>query len=313
MRKPFTDGAGFHGQKRLVTYVRDLYVASKQTVRAAPPILLVGPPGGGKSTIAAAIANLTEAELIRLDADSRTTPLMICERLLNAPFGTIVFVDEAHALNREAQELLQCLIDDHQMPRIAESGRLDRFERVNVAPLNLVLATTCPGQIFPALFSRLEVCELDPYSHEELKEIARDSAAEEGVRLTAQAARVIAERCQGSPRIARRLVSLLVLTNDGALELTQSHAEELLARRGISRHGLTPSQQQYLRHLAAAPAGRSSFERLGAEMRLDGNFVRREIEPYLIHLRAIVIETSRSRLITDAGKAIVNELREVNP
>jgi Holliday junction DNA helicase RuvB len=184
---------------------------------------------------------------------------------------------------------------------------------VNVAPLNLVLATTCPGQIIPALFSRLEVCELDPYSHDELKEIARNDAAEEGVRLTAQAARVIAERCQGSPRIARRLVALLVLTNDGALELTQSHAEELLARRGISRHGLTPSQQQYLRHLAAAPAGRSSFERLAAELRLDGNFVRREIEPFLIHLRAIVIETSRSRLITDAGKAIVNELREVNP
>lgn len=312
-RKPFSDGAGWHGQKRLLNYIWVVFNAARLAIHAAPPILLIGAPGWGKSTIAVALAHLTGANLIRLDADSKTTPAMMCEKLAAARMFDLFFIDEIHALTREAQELLMMLIDSDQVPRLLENGKLDRFERVNVAPVNIVAATTSPGEIIPALLSRLDVSELDPYLPAELKEIARDCAAEQGVHLTAQAARAIADRSQGSPRVARRLVSLLVLTNSGTEELTQAHADVLFSMKGISSHGLTPGQQQYLRLLADAPKGRSSFERLVAQLRLDGGFVRRELEPFLIQLRAIVVETSRVRTITDVGQLIVSELAQGTP
>jgi holliday junction DNA helicase RuvB len=313
MRRPFSDGAGWTGQKRVLGYITAIVNASKLAVQAAPPILLVGAPGWGKSTIAVALAHLTGANLIRLDADNKTTPAQICEKLSAARMFDLLFIDEVHALSRPAQELLLMLIDSGQLPRLLDNGRLDRFERVNVAPINIVAATTAPGELIPPLLSRLDVSELDPYLPAELKEIARDCAADLGVHLTAQGARAIADRSQGSPRVVCRLVSLLVLTNGGAAELTQSHAETLFAMKGISTHGLTPGQQQYLRLLAATPTGRSSFERLVAQVRLDGGFVRRELEPFLIQLRAIVIETSRVRSITDVGRLIVDELAQETP
>lgn len=313
MRKPFTDGAGWHGQKRVLGYIASIFTASKLAVQAAPALLLVGAPGWGKSTIAAAIANLTGANLIRLDADGKTTPAMLVERLHAARMFDVLFIDEIHALSRESQELLMVLLDSGQAPKLLDNGKLDRFERVNVAPLNVIAATTAPGEVIPALLSRLDVTELDPYSTAELKEIARECADEQGAHLTAHAARAIAERAQGSPRVVRRLVSLLMLTNGGRGELTLTDAEALFTMKGISSHGLTPGQQQYLRALAAAPLRRSSFERLAAQMRLDGGFLRREIEPFLIHLRAIAIETSRVRSITDVGRLIVDELAQGTP
>lgn len=312
MRKPFTDGAGWHGQKRLIMYLKAIYDSAKLAVQAAPAILLTGGPGLGKSTIAAALANLTGANLIRLDSDSKTTPALIVEKLISARMFDIIFIDEIHALSRDAQELIMILIDNGQVPKLLDTGKLDRFERVNIAPLNIVAATTAPGEIIPALRSRFDVSFFDPYSIDELKEIARDVADDEGVHLTAQAARAVAERSQGSPRVVRRLVALLLLTNGGVSELTVTDAERLFTMKGISPQGLTPGQQQYLRLLASAPGGRSSFERLVAQLGLDGAYVRTEIEPFLIQLRAIVVETSRIRSITDAGRVIVNELAEGN-
>lgn len=308
-RPPFSTD-GFIGQKRIMTYLHGLFDAAQALGECGVPTLLAGRAGCGKTTVAKALAARYGAKCRTFVAGSDVTPAKLCARLLELRAGDVLFVDEVHSLPNESQELLLSVIDHKQMPALASDGKLDRSQLVSLPPFSLICATTRLGAVLQPLRTRVDIVWFTEYSPDELKEIARAAGEAIGVTLTAQAARVLAERCQGSPRILHRYVMLLGrLATLGQSEFTQRDAEELLRKKGISTHGLDEVQQQYLHILAAAPGGRSTLERLAAQLgSADSSFIRQEVETFLLALRAITID-ARYRVLTEEGRQIVAELR----
>ena len=309
-RPPFSTD-GFIGQKRMMKLLHDLYDAAEARAERGISTLLAGRAGCGKTTVAKALAARYGMKCHTFVAGRDVTPAKLCAHLLRLRDTDMLFIDEVHALPHESQELLYSVLDEEKMPQLGNDGKLDKSaEVVNVPPFSLICASTRPGAVLSPLRSRLEVVWFSVYSRDELKEIARSAGEAIGITLTAQAARVLAERCQGSPRILHRYVLLLNrLAAPSQLEFTQRDAEELLRRKGISAHGLDEVQQQYLHILAAAPNGRSTLERLASELGCaDTLFIRQEVETFLVALRAITIEP-RYRVLTDVGQQIVAELR----
>ena len=182
----------------------------------------------------------------------------------------------------------------------------------SIGQFTLILATNEPGGVKRALRSRLTRSEFDRYTQAELKAIAERVARDSDVNLTPQAASLLAQVAQGSPRIiARRVQNLKHFWPDGR-SLSKDHVRTFLCSEGVDERGLTAHQQLYLRHLAAMPADQCNVERLAIKIGCDAVNVRQEIEPFLIE-QGLVDPTSRQgRGITEKGLDVVNGYQESN-
>lgn len=305
----------FIGQQRVVRYLKDLYLAALKSGIPAD-VLLVGPQGGGKTTIAEQIAGWVGAKLVRLLGGKDVTALAIAELLAKRNHFDVILLDEAHALPIDAQQVLYGYLDARRVPAVTPDRKLDRAEWITAAPCNVVLATTKPSGVVAPLRSRLDVVWLDRYSIDELKQMAVKVIGDSRLTISTQAARVLAERAQGSPRIVQRFARDLVRlsgvvpgSGGDKPDLNQSHVERFFRRKGISRvEGLDVKQIEYVRALGASPRGRSTLERLAAKLAgADERYLRQEVEVYLLEIGAIVID-QRTRAITDYGRELIERL-----
>lgn len=305
-RPPFSK-YGLIGQRRIISYLDETFSGSLAARETAPAILLVGPAGCGKTTLAQGLAAYFKGKCKIVIAAKDVTPVVVCGLLSAIEFGDTLFIDEVHALPSASQEVFYPVIDFLKRPVIRD-GKLDRSARASVAPFNLICATTEPGRLLAPFRSRFDIQWFDPNTLLELRNIAMAKAAKAGTKLTPQGARELAKRCQQSPRILERLVQQLKRLTPGVTELNQGHVEAFLRKKGVSSHGLDPLQQQYLLALSRVPGKRSMFERLAAHLPgADAAFIRQEAEPFLITMGAITIE-SRYRILTATGEQVVGEL-----
>ena len=307
----------FIGQKRVICYITKLVAGSKKLGKPAPSLLLVAAPGQGKTTLAEALAREYGGEgedgalqgfhhlLGGKEAD-------VVEKLQELKYGDILFLDEAASLGRGAQEVLYLALDRRKTFELTEGRRVDRSALQSIAEFALILATYEPGLIPKALRDRLELVEFDPYTIPELTHIARTVAKGDGVEITSQAARYLAERSQRTPRQIQRAVDLVQTLYPGVDRFGQDHVREYLASCGIDDYGLRPKQREYLRKLAAYPDRTSSVERLACAIGIDTGYLRRDVEPYLITDGFVEVTTSRSRRITERGLKVVRETREID-
>lgn len=305
MGRPVFRFEGIVGQAKLVKSLLQMLRGVIARGRALA-VLLYGSAGGGKTTIASVIARHAGGTLRKLIASRDLTPAVLAGVLRQVRAGDVLFIDELHAAPVATQELLFGFLDSGEVPRLGDNGRLDPSERERVARAHFIAATTEPGALINPLISRLECLSLARYTTAELRAIVDDVACAEALSLTPQAAGLLAERCQGSPREARKLVVGLGDWQADRQVFTREDVDRYFRSRGISRHGLTPAQQQYLTLLHEARNGRSTLERIVTLLGLDQAFVRRNIEPFLLALRAIDID--RERVLTERGKEIVHEL-----
>jgi Holliday junction DNA helicase RuvB len=284
----------------VITYLTRLIGGAKALGKPCPPLLLAAPSGAGKTTFARAIATAYGSTLHELHAGEATRTLDICGHLYDLAYGDIFFIDEAHSLNRDAQQVLYMALDRAKVPRL-HKGRVDQSHLGSIAEFTLIMATNEPGGITRGLRTRLARIEFDRYTLPELKAIAERIAALEGLELTPQAARRLAEVAQHLPRsIVRRLEHLRFFWPQ-VQRFTQEHVAELLAHEGIDARGLSPHQRLYLRTLAASPRRLCSLERLSAKLGCDMATLRQEIEPYLIDQGLVDPLSGRGRTLTDAG------------
>jgi Holliday junction resolvasome RuvABC ATP-dependent DNA helicase subunit len=228
----------------------------------------------------------------------------ICAMLQALRFGDIFFIDEAHSLCPDAQQVLYVALDQYKAPTTHKKGlQRDRF--VSVASFTLVLATNEPGRLKKSLRSRLERVEFDPYTIPELKAIAQRIAGYEGIELTPQAARRLAEVAQGSPRTVCHRLQTLQYHYPRVTRLGQEHIDNLLDSEGIDHNGLWPYQRHYLAVLAESRHGSCSLERFAVTLGCDTLYIRQEIEPYLVEQGFVEFQSHRGRVITQKGRSMV--------
>jgi Holliday junction DNA helicase RuvB len=307
MARPIPTFENFVGQRPLVRYVQKLVNGSRQSAQPLPPLLLLARTGYGKTAFAEALSMALGTSFHQVFASATLRPQDLYAELRRMNFGDLFFVDEAHSLGRDAEQALYSAVDRSMIPALAENGQPGQALE-SIAEFTLVLATNYPGQVRKALRDRAIQLSFDEYSIKELIAIAQRIANQEKIRLSPQAARLIALTAQGTPRRVYQRLQVLRHFAPTAAEYTLEIVRACLDGEGIDTHGLTRAQRRYLRTLASMREQRSVLSHLAVSLGLDDRFIRDECEHYLVEQGYMEVLSNNSRRLTQQGIELAQEL-----
>lgn len=195
------------GQKKIVENIRIYIEAAKKRKEALDHVLLYGPPGLGKTTLAHIIANELGSQIKIVSGPTIEHAADLAAILTNLNTNDVLFIDEIHRLNRSVEEILYPAMEDYALDFIVGKGPSARNMRLKIQPFTLVGATTRAGNLTSPLRDRFGVISrLELYNVEELSTIINRSAKILGVELDSKATIELAKRSRGTPRIANRLL-----------------------------------------------------------------------------------------------------------
>ena len=268
-------------------------------------VLLYGPPGLGKTTLAGIIANTMGTQIRVTSGPAIEKPGDLAALLTNLSAGDILFVDEIHRLSRSVEEVLYPAMEDHAIDIIIGKGPSARSIRLDLQPFTLVGATTRSGSLSAPLRDRFGVLlRLELYTPEELAEIIMRSARILGIEIEPDGALEIASRSRGTPRIANRLLKRArdyaqVIGSGG---ITEADARSALARMEIDELGLDNIDRTILhtmiRSFHGGPVG---LETIAAAIGEEAITLEDVYEPYLMQI-GFLARTPRGRTVTDAAR-----------
>jgi len=296
--------ADFTGQRQARENLSIFIQAARSRGEALDHVLLFGPPGLGKTTLAQIVAR-------ELGVNFRATSGPVIARagdlaalLTNLQPHDVLFIDEIHRLNPAVEEVLYPAMEDFQLDLIIGEGPAARSIRIDLPPFTLVGATTRSGLITRPLRERFGIpVRLQFYEPEELQLIVSRAARVLGMAITPEGAREIANRSRGTPRVAGRLLRRVrdFAAVAGVEEVDARAADAALTRLEVDRLGLDSMDRRYLGIIAqnygGGPVG---VETLGAALGEQRDVLEEVVEPYLIQ-QGFLQRTPRGRMLTDAG------------
>ena len=288
-------------QERAKENLRIFIQAAKMRGEALDHVLLHGPPGLGKTTLAAVIANEMGVNMRITSGPTIEKPGDLAALLTNLQENDILFVDEIHRMNRAVEEILYPAMEDFAIDIIIGKGPSANSIRLDLPKFTLIGATTRSGQLSAPLRDRFGVIlRLELYTPEELRRIVERSAGILGISIEHDGAEEIARRSRGTPRIANRILrrvrDFAQVTADGVI--TRQVADEALNRLEIDHLGLDSLDRRMLRSIieyySGGPVG---VETLAATINEESVTLEDVYEPYLLQ-QGFLTRTPRGRCVT---------------
>src|SRR5499433_2548168 len=289
------------GQRAAVESLRVSVEAARQRREPLDHVLLSGPPGLGKTTLATIMANEMGAALVTTAGPSLDRGADLMGILTNLGEKDVLFIDEIHRLPRSVEELLYPAMEDFAVNFVIDKGLHARTLKYALRPFTLVAATTRPGMLSAPLRERFGIFHhLDFYSEAELSRIVNRSAAILESKIGPDGAHEIARRSRGTPRIANRLLRRVrdyaQVKGDGLIN--EDIARRALDSEGVDARGLDRLDRRFLTaivdHYGGGPVG---LEAIAATINDAAETLSELVEPYLLKI-GFVVRTPSGRRVT---------------
>ena len=297
----------FVGQEHAVRQLETFVAAARGRGEACDHVLLAGPPGLGKTSLAFIVAAEMESRIHTISGPALERKGDIASILTALEPHDVLFIDEVHRLPRAIEELLYPAMEDRAIDIVIGQGPGARTLRLDLAPFTLVGATTRAGLLTTPMRDRFGISlRLEHYTPDELMLIIRRSAGILDVTIDDEASHETARRSRGTPRIANRIMRRVrdvaqvrkwaTVDREGALE-----ALDLL---GVDEDGLDRADREYLRSIAERFAGGPvGLSTLAVALGEDAGTLEDVYEPYLIQ-QGLIQRTARGRILTARGREL---------
>jgi Holliday junction DNA helicase RuvB len=289
------------GQASVKRQMRIFVQAARQRREALDHVLIFGPPGLGKTTLAHIVANELEVNLRHTSGPVLERPGDLAALLTNLEARDVLFVDEIHRLSPVVEEVLYPAMEDFQLDIMIGEGPAARSIKLDLPPFTLVGATTRAGLLTSPLRDRFGIVQrLEFYTEDELHEIVTRSAGILGVAVDGSGARLIAARSRGTPRIANRL---LRRARDYAEVKGNGRVDEATARAAMDMLEVDPNgfdlmdRRLLLTIIENFGGGPVGIESLAASLSEERGTIEDVLEPFLIQ-RGFLMRTPRGRIAT---------------
>jgi len=295
----------FVGQKEVVANLQVALQATKKRKEPVEHILLSGPPGLGKTSLANIVAQEMGARITITSGPAIERAGDLIGILTNLERGDILFIDEIHRLSKVVEEFLYPAMENFKIDFVVDKGPYAKTVNFNLKPFTLIGATTRSGLLTSPLRDRFGIFyHLEFYQADDLKEIVFRSARKLNLQLDAESAMEIARRARGTPRVANRLLRRIrdyaqVKTSDG--KINQKVVREAMSSLGIDEIGLDEIDRKLLRvmdkHYKGGPVG---VETLAATLNEEVDTIVDVIEPYLLKI-GFLKRTPRGRELSESS------------
>jgi len=291
----------YHGQQNVKEQMSVFIEAARRRNEALDHVLIFGPPGLGKTTLAHIIANELEVNLRQTSGPVLEKPGDLAAILTNLEPNDVLFVDEIHRLSPVVEEVLYPALEDFQLDIIIGEGPAARSIKLDLPPFTLVGATTRAGLLTSPLHDRFGIVQrLEFYSAKDLEGITKRSASILNLSIEDEGAKSIATRSRGTPRIANRLLrrvrDFAEVKGDGIV--TEKIAAEAMNILQVDPNGFDAMDRRLLEAiLKKFDGGPVGVDSLAAAIGEERGTIEDVLEPYLIQ-QGFMVRTARGRMAT---------------